>query len=155
MQLKSNLFKKVRYAGLSKKYYIFFFTRFFFTTQIKNPVSSMKSISRRDIKLMLDNKSNIELKKVKSSGPGGQHVNKTQSAVMMREKNTNIYVKVGNSRDSIVNAGIAKKRLLDKLDQYYNGDDSKIEKKYEKIRKQKDRQRRKSELKSSEKNTKT
>lgn len=104
-------------------------------------------LSRKEIKKIIDDKENIIKKPIKSSGPGGQHVNKTQSAIFLQDKQTNISVKVGNSRDSVVNAGIAKKRLVDKLDHHYNGADSKIAKKIEKIRKQKSRSRRKSENK--------
>jgi protein subunit release factor B len=104
-------------------------------------------ISRKEIRQMLEDKDNIIKKPIKSSGPGGQHVNKTQSAILLQDKKTNISVKVGNSRDSVVNAGMAKKRLIDKLDLHYNGAESKIAKKIEKVKKQKDRNRRKRENK--------
>ena len=99
------------------------------------------------MKKNIEEKDNIIRKPIKSSGPGGQHVNKTQSAILLQDKKTNISVKVGNSRDSVVNSGIAKKRLIDKLDLHYNGAESKIAKKIEKIKKQKDRNRRKRENK--------
>lgn len=105
------------------------------------------TISRKEIKKSIEEKDNIIRKPIKSSGPGGQHVNKTQSAILLQDKKTNISVKVGNSRDSVVNSGIAKKRLIDKLDLHYNGAESKIAKKIEKIKKQKDRNRRKRENK--------
>ena len=77
-----------------------------------------------------------------SSGPGGQHVNKTSSAVFIKDLETNISVKYGKSRDNSVNQAKAKQILLDKLDLHYNSENSKISKKIEKIKKQKDRQRR-------------
>lgn len=105
------------------------------------------TIPRKDIRKMIEEKDNVIRKPIKSSGPGGQHVNKTQSAIFLQDKKTDISVKVGNSRDSVVNAGIAKKRLIDKLDMHYNGAESKLAKKIEKIKKQKERNRRKSENK--------
>ena len=105
------------------------------------------TIPRKDIRKMIEDKDNVIRKPIKSSGPGGQHVNKTQSAIFLQDKKTDISVKVGNSRDSVVNSGIAKKRLIDKLDFHYNGAESKLAKKIEKIKKQKERNRRKSENK--------
>lgn len=105
------------------------------------------NVPRSEIKKMLKDKDNILKKQIKSSGPGGQHVNKTESAIFLRDLTTNISVKVSNSRDSVVNSGIAKKRLLDKLDNYYNGQESKQSKKIDRLKKQKDRARRKSGLK--------
>lgn len=116
-------------------------------TQTSNNEKYSQTISRKEIKKMIEDKDNIIRKPIKSSGPGGQHVNKTQSAILLQDKKTNISVKVGNSRDSVVNSGIAKKRLIDKLDLHYNGAESKISKKMEKIKKQKDRNRRKSDNK--------
>jgi protein subunit release factor B len=104
-------------------------------------------VPRSEIKKMLDKSDNFIKKQIRSSGPGGQHVNKTESAVMLRDKKTNITVKVSNSRDSVINSGIAKKRLVDKLDNFYNGDESKEAKKIERIKKQKERAHRKSQAK--------
>jgi protein subunit release factor B len=135
-------------------YFYNFINRFFTDYNSTNSSNEKKNIStnqiqanisRKELKKMIGEKDNIIKKQIKSSGPGGQHVNKTQSAVLLQDKKTNISVKVGNSRDSIVNSGIAKKRLIDKLDLHYNGADSKIAKKIEKIKKQKDRNRRKRE----------
>lgn len=95
-------------------------------------------IDRSEIKKMIKENDLIK-KKVRSSGPGGQHVNKTSSAIFLKDPVSNISIKVGNSRDSIVNEGIAKKRLLDKLDVFYNGKESKIEKQREKMKKQKNK----------------
>jgi protein subunit release factor B len=107
------------------------------------------TIPRNQIRKMLDNKDNIVVQQTRSSGPGGQHVNKTSSAVLMKHTETNIMVKSSSSRDSLVNYGKAKQRLVDKLDQHYNGNESKMAKKIEKISKQKDKSRRRSQLKHS------
>lgn len=108
-------------------------------------------VPRCELSKMVKEKENVLKKQVRSSGPGGQHVNKTESAVMLRDLKTNITVKVSNSRDSIINKGIAQKRLVDKLDSFYNGSESKIAKKIERAKKQKDRSRRRSETKHQKK----
>jgi len=102
------------------------------------------NIPRNELRKMIEDKENIKKLKVRGSGPGGQHLNKTESTVFLKDLKTNISVKVGNSRDSMVNNGVAKKRLVDKLDMHYNGSESKLAKKFEKIKKQKERSRRKS-----------
>ena len=104
-------------------------------------------ISRAKIRESLENKDNILKKQIKASGPGGQHVNKTNSSVFMKDLNTEISVKVSNSRYSEVNNGIAKKRLIDKIDLQLNGMDSKIGQKILKSKKQKNRNYRRSQEK--------
>ncbi len=121
-------------------------------TEIKNDLNSeiKKIIPRSELRKMIKEEDYLIMKKVRGSGPGGQHINKTSSAVFLKDPKTNIAIKVSNSRDSIVNEGIAKKRILDKLDLFYNGKESKIEKNNEKIRKQKS----KAMKRSAEKHTK-
>ncbi len=76
-------------------------------------------------------------------GPGGQSVNKTMNCVQMTHVPTGIQVKVHDSRDKLINEKIAFKRLTDKVDLHLNGENSKLSKKFEKMRKNKDRLRRK------------
>lgn len=109
---------------------------------------------RSKIKQMVENSQSIVQKQVKASGPGGQHVNKTNSAVYMKELTTDVSVKVTNSRDSEVNRGIAKKRLIDKIDLELNGKESKIGKKIEKEKKQKNKNYRRSKDKHQNNNKK-
>jgi protein subunit release factor B len=131
----------IRLISRAKSYYNT--TNFNFS---ENKIGNV-SVPRSELKKMVKDKNNVVKTQITSSGPGGQHTNKTASAVLLKDSKTNIFVKVQNSRDSVVNSGIANKRLVDKLDLHYNGTESKISKKIEKIKKQKDRQRRKSEPK--------
>ena len=108
-------------------------------------------VPRSKIKEQLENKNNIIRKQIKASGPGGQHVNKTNSAVYLKDLNTDISVKVNNSRNSEINNAIAKKRLVDKIDLELNGKESKIGKKIEKEKKQKNRNYRRSAEKHKKK----
>ena len=76
-------------------------------------------------------------------GPGGQSVNKTMNCVQMTHIPTGIQVKVHDSREKLTNEKIAFKRLTDKVDLHLNGENSKLSKKFEKMRRNKDRLRRK------------
>lgn len=77
------------------------------------------------------------------SGPGGQKVNKSENCVNLLHVPTRLKVKVHDSRDLIVNRHIAWKRLTEKVEFEMNGDDSKIARRIEKKRKNKERKRRK------------
>lgn len=101
-------------------------------------------IPRKEILNMIKKRDLIDTKEIKSSGPGGQHINKTNSCVMLKDKISGLSVKVNNSRDKFVNSKIAEKRLLNKLDLFYNESNSNIAKKHDKIKKQKETQRRRS-----------
>jgi peptide chain release factor len=52
----------------------------------------------------------------RSSGPGGQHVNKVSSAVTLRHRTSGISVTVQDSRSQAVNRKLARERLLDAIE---------------------------------------
>lgn len=74
---------------------------------------------------------------VKGSGPGGQKINKTNNNVLLVHIPTGISVQCQETRDLSSNRKIARKLLRDKIDLAVNGVDSKLGKKFERIRKQK------------------
>lgn len=61
--------------------------------------------------------SDIEEKFSRSSGPGGQHVNKVSTAVTMRHVPTGLSVTVSDSRSQALNREMAQRRLLAKINE--------------------------------------
>ena len=52
----------------------------------------------------------------RSSGPGGQHVNKVSTAVTLVHRLTGVTVTVQDSRSQSMNRRIARERLLDQIE---------------------------------------
>lgn len=77
----------------------------------------------------------------RSSGPGGQHVNKTNSKVQLLHMPTGIVVQCQEQRDLSRNRKIARQKLRDELDLIYNGARSKKMKKMAKMQKRKSKAR--------------
>jgi protein subunit release factor B len=59
----------------------------------------------------------LEEKFARSSGPGGQNVNKVASAVTLRHRPSGISVTVQDSRSQGQNRKLARERLLDAIEQ--------------------------------------
>jgi len=82
---------------------------------------------------------------VRSSGNGGQHVNKTSSCVQLKHKPTGIIVTCMRERSQSVNRFLARRELLARIEAA-TGVITPEMKRIEKLRKQKDRRRRRSSL---------
>lgn len=78
---------------------------------------------------------------VRSSGNGGQHVNKTSSCVQLKHNQTGIKVTCMRERSQSVNRFLARRELLERIE-VASGVITPEMKKIEKLRKQKDRRRR-------------
>ena len=63
----------------------------------------------RDFQL---NKADLEETFARSSGPGGQHVNKVSTAVTLRHRPSGVSVTVQDSRSQATNRRIARQRLV-------------------------------------------
>ena len=85
---------------------------------------------------------------VRSSGNGGQHVNKTSSCVQLKHKPTGITVTCMRERSQSVNRFLARRELLERIEAA-SGIITPEMKRVEKLRKQKDRRRRRSSLQST------
>ena len=79
----------------------------------------------------------IEETFVRSSGPGGQKVNKTSTCVFLRHIPTGLFVKCQRERSQSLNRFIARRLLLDKIERRNKGIVSREQERIEKIRRQK------------------
>jgi peptide chain release factor len=102
------------------------------------PVSSEKekALVQRMLKLGVV-QSDIEESFVRSSGPGGQKVNKTSSCVQLLHIPTGLAVKCQRERSQSLNRYLARKLLLDKIERVQKGFIEAEKEKIEKIRRQK------------------
>lgn len=73
----------------------------------------------------------------RSGGPGGQHVNKTSTCVVLRHRPTGIQVRCAKERSQAMNRFWARRMLVEKLDKKIKGKQSAEAKRVAKIRRQK------------------
>jgi len=86
---------------------------------------------------------------VRGSGPGGQKINKTSNRVVLIHEPTQLRVECQETRSLQQNRKIARKRMAEKLDEYLNGNQSKVSQKIQKTidKKQKQKSKNRSRLK--------
>ena len=80
---------------------------------------------------------------VRSSGNGGQHVNKTSTCVQLLHKPSGISVSASRERSQSINRFLARRELIERLEAA-SGSATPEMKRIERLRKQKDRRRRRS-----------
>jgi protein subunit release factor B len=102
------------------------------------PVSSEKerAIAARMMELGVT-ENDFEESFIRSSGPGGQKVNKSSSCVYLVHIPTGLSVKCQRERSQSLNRYLARKLLLDKIERVQKGFIAKEKEKLEKIRRQK------------------
>jgi protein subunit release factor B len=74
---------------------------------------------------------------IRSSGPGGQKVNKTSTCVFIRHLPTGLSVKCQRERSQSINRFLARRLLLDKIERMQLGIIDAEKQRIEKIRRQK------------------
>jgi peptide chain release factor len=74
---------------------------------------------------------------VRSSGAGGQKVNKTSSCVILKHKPSGLEVKCQSSRSQAMNRFLARRLLMSKIESKILGKKSAEKKRIEKIKRQK------------------
>jgi peptide chain release factor len=76
---------------------------------------------------------------IRSSGPGGQHVNKTSTCVRLVHRPTGLFVKVQRSRSQGLNRFLARRLLAERIERQRRGAESPHDQQRDKIRRQKQR----------------
>jgi protein subunit release factor B len=89
----------------------------------------------------------IEEQFVRSSGAGGQRVNKVATCVLLHHRPTDIRVKCQIERSQALNRFLARRILLDKIEAKLRGDRTTKEQEVARIRRQKGRRSRRAKLK--------
>ncbi len=115
---------------------------------------SIFNVSPKKEKALLDrmrelnvNESDLEESFIRSSGPGGQKVNKTSSCVCLRHIPSDITVKYQRERSQALNRFFARRTLLDQVELKQNGYIKEEKKRVEKIRSQKRKKRKRAKEK--------
>jgi protein subunit release factor B len=89
----------------------------------------------------------LEEQFIRSSGPGGQHLNKSSTCVFLRHLPSGISVKCREERSRALNRYLARRRLVARLEEIRQGRESAAEQAREKIRRQKRRRSRRAKTK--------
>ena len=104
------------------------------------PTTNNNKMKISNPQTIIINDSDLRETFIKGRGPGGQKINKTNNCVQLLHVPSGIIINCQETRDLQSNRKIARKMLRDKLDLQMNGDMSRLGKKYDKIRKQKQQQ---------------
>jgi protein subunit release factor B len=117
---------------------------------------SIFNVSEKKEKALLDRMCELNVKEndleesfIRSSGPGGQKVNKTSSCVFLRHIPTDTTVKYQKERSQALNRFFARRTLLDQIELKQKGYIKEDKKRIEKIKSQKRKKRKRTKEKLS------
>ena len=82
----------------------------------KNSAAMAESDTAKRMKQLGIHQPDLEETFARSSGPGGQNVNKVSTAVTLRHRPSGLSVTVQDSRSQAVNRKLARQRLLDAIE---------------------------------------
>jgi protein subunit release factor B len=115
------------------------------------PVTPKKNQELREkMETLGISESDIVEKFIRSSGPGGQKVNKTSSCVYLCHMPTGVEVKCMKDRSQSINRFLARRELVRKIEMLKQGSQSEEEQKRAHIRKQKLRRKRRYKKKAND-----
>lgn len=89
----------------------------------------------------------VEESFIRSGGPGGQNVNKTSTCVYLKHLPTGVEVKCSKERSQGLNRYMARRILVNKIENLILGKRSEEQKRIEKIRRQKRKRSKRAKLK--------
>ncbi len=81
--------------------------------------------------------SDLEESFVRSGGPGGQNVNKVSTCVVLKHRPSGLVVKCQQERSQAMNRYLARRILVDRMDQMIHGKESAEAARISKIKRQK------------------
>ena len=117
---------------------------------------SIFNVSEKKEKALLDRMCELNVKEndleesfIRSSGPGGQKVNKTSSCVFLRHIPTDTTVKYQKERSQALNRFFARRTLLDQIELKQRGYIKENKKRIEKIKSQKRKKKKRTKEKLS------
>lgn len=110
--------------------------------------SKVASLKERIARLGI-NLADVEETFVKGGGKGGQKINKTANAVVLRYPSLKLVVKVQRDRQRNINRFLALRELVDKIEMQISPGTSARLRDWARMRKQKDRRRRRGQVSSN------
>ncbi|MBN1586454.1 MAG: peptide chain release factor-like protein [Candidatus Omnitrophica bacterium] len=115
-------------------------------------MSAIRPEKERELKARMQaaglREEDIEEKFVRSSGPGGQHANKTATCVYLKHRPSGIEVKMQKERSQALNRFLARRVLSERYEREVLGQETPEQSQAAKIRKQKQRRVRRRSSKS-------
>ena len=96
-----------------------------------------EEVLRRKMEALGIKEADLEERFIRSSGRGGQNVNKVATCVYLKHTPTGIEVKCEEERSQVLNRFLARKRLINKIEARIFWEQSEERKRIEKIRRQK------------------
>ena len=113
-----------------------------------NPVSSQKEkLLQHRMQTLGIREQDLEEQFVRSSGAGGQNVNKVSSCVVLYHRPSDIRVKCQQERSQALNRFLARRILVEKIEAKFKGIQAAEEQKIARIRRQKRKRSRRAKLK--------